>query len=259
MTRPGHATYLYCLLHRAEPPRLASMPRGLAGMARPRALRITSRLYLIVADAPLGRYGAAAINGRLHDLDWVSACALAHEAVVEHAASLGTAVPMKLFTLFSSEDRALRHMRGRRRALAAVIRRIAGRQEWGVRVRADVKAATNGQGRVTRRAVSGTQFLLRKQRDAAARRRRATPASAPVRRALGALGRDADGAKRRAIPAAASRVSGLVADVVYLVPTRGRARFLHAVTQARRALARQGYDLALTGPWPPYHFIPGSR
>ena len=257
MTRPGHATYLYCLLHRAAPPRLDGAPRGLPGMDRPRALRIAPRLYLIIADAPLTRYGAAAINGRLHDLDWVSACALAHEAVVEHAAALGTTVPMKLFTLFSSEERALRHVRGRHRALAAVVRRIAGRQEWGVRVRADVKAATNGRGRASRRAMSGTQFLLGKQREAAARRRRATPAAAPVRRALGALGRDTDGAKRRAIPAAASRISGLVADVVYLVPTQGRGRFLQAVTRVRRALAGQGYDLTLTGPWPPYHFIPG--
>ena len=254
----GSATYLYCVLHRSSAPSLDKAPVGLPGMGRPHALAVAPGLWLVAAAAPLDRYAGAAIDRRLGDLDWVSACALAHEAVVEHAATLGTAVPMKLFTLFSSEARALRHVRGRRGALARLVRRIAGREEWGVRVRA--AARTREPARPARaRPLSGTQFLLAKQREAVARRRRATPAAAPVRRVLAALGREADAAKRRAIPREASRVSGLVADVVYLVRARERPRFVAAATQSRRRLAGEGYDLDLTGPWPPYHFIPGRQ
>jgi hypothetical protein len=100
---------------------------------------------------------------------------------------------------------------------------------------------------------------MRKQREADARRRRATPAAPPVRQALSALGRISDGARRRAIPPEASRVSGLVADAVFLVATRESPRFLEAVDRTTRNLAGQGFDLTLTGPWPPYHFIPGRR
>jgi Gas vesicle synthesis protein GvpL/GvpF len=261
MTRDsiGRATYLYCLLHRPTVPPLARAPAGLPGLGAPRALAVGPRLWLVVADAPLDRYSGSAIDRRLHDLDWVSACAMAHEAVVEHAATLGTAVPMKLFTLFTTEARALSHVRRRRHALAGVIRRIAGRQEWGVRIRATAgPASASVRGHPTR-ALSGTQFLIRKRREADARRRRATPAAAPVRRALGALGRISDGARRRAIPPAASRVSGLVADAVFLVEARERPRFLEAVGRVTRSLTTQGFDLTLTGPWPPYHFIPGRR
>jgi hypothetical protein len=48
-----------------------------------RILDVDHRLYAAVADAPLDKYGAAAINKGLTDLDWVSRAAVAHEAVVE--------------------------------------------------------------------------------------------------------------------------------------------------------------------------------
>ena len=256
---PGAAVYLYCLVHRATAPRLAGAPAGLPGMSAPRAVMVTPGLWLVMAAAPLDRYGAAAIDRRLHDLDWVSACALAHEAVVEHVARLGTVVPMKLFTLFTTEARALVHVRRRRRALAQVIRRIAGRQEWGVRIRVEAAAVRRDGRPPAARALSGTQFLLRKQRAAAARLRRATASAPPVRRALRALAGLSAAARRRAIPAQASRLSGMVADVVYLVATGDRARFLAAVERTRRDLAAAGFALTLTGPWPPYHFIPGRR
>ncbi len=256
---PGRALYLYCLVHRPTAPRLAGAPPGLPGMGPPRALSVAPALWLVVADAPLERYAGAAIDRRLHDLDWVSACALAHEAVVEHVARLGTAVPMTLFTLFTTEARALGHVRRRRRVLAQVIRRIAGRQEWGVRIRLETAAARrDGRPRVAR-AVSGTQFLLRKQRESAVRLRRATASAPPVRRALRALGALSDAVRRRAIPAQASRLSGMVADVVYLVKAAEGPRFLAAAERTRRALAEQGFALIVTGPWPPYHFVPGRR
>ena len=49
------------------------------------------------------------LEARLRDLDWVSEIALAHEAVVEHFARARGAVvvPMKLFTMFSSMDKAI--------------------------------------------------------------------------------------------------------------------------------------------------------
>jgi hypothetical protein len=40
-------------------------------------------LFLVVADAPLARYGDDAIQRGLSDLDWVSRAAVAHEGVVE--------------------------------------------------------------------------------------------------------------------------------------------------------------------------------
>ena len=86
------ATYAYCVAAGATPPRLARAPRGLPEMTRPRALAVTPGTWLVVADAPLSRYGAAPIEAGLRDLDWISRCAVAHEAVVEHVARTGVTV-----------------------------------------------------------------------------------------------------------------------------------------------------------------------
>jgi hypothetical protein len=44
-------------------------------------------------------------------------------------------------------------------------------------------------------------------------------------------------------------------EAAFLVP-QTRARIFRAETSRKaRALAPQGYDLALSGPWPPYSFV----
>ena len=78
-------TYVYCVVRAAKAPRTSRVPRGLVGMSAPRILPIDGDLYAIVATAPEDRYGEAAINRGLSNIDWVSRAAVAHEAVVEHS------------------------------------------------------------------------------------------------------------------------------------------------------------------------------
>ena len=81
---PKTATYLFCVIAAARRPRAAG-----AGAHRCRAWgrcgssTSMAEPALVVADAPLNRYGEDAINRGLADLDWVSRAAVAHEAVVE--------------------------------------------------------------------------------------------------------------------------------------------------------------------------------
>ena len=67
------ATYLYCVAHSRRAPSLARAPRGLPGTGLLRALDAGDGLWLVVADAPLDRYGGAPVEARLRDLDWVAA------------------------------------------------------------------------------------------------------------------------------------------------------------------------------------------
>src|SRR5437773_5588216 len=103
-------------------------------MGRVRLLDVRGGRFLVVADAPLERYGEDAINRGLSDLDWVARGAVAHEAVVESFIGASALVPMKLFTIFTSDERALEHVRREAPRVDAVIRRVAHHHEWGVRV-----------------------------------------------------------------------------------------------------------------------------
>jgi hypothetical protein len=253
-------TYVYCLVHAGRAPRLARAPRGLPGAGRVRALEAGDGLWLLVADAPLARYGEAALESRLRDLEWVAACATAHEAVVEAAARGATALPLKLFTLFTSDERAVAHIRRLRPSIDRVIGRVAGRQEWGVRVRLDEPAARRRQAARARRATagvsSGTRFLILKKEQQQAVREALARGRADVDAAFEALADIADDARRRP-PDSVEGAARLVLDAAFLlVPARvPRFKKLARATAAR--LAGHGYELTLSGPWPPYNFVGG--
>jgi hypothetical protein len=215
-------------------------------------------LWLVVADAPLARYGSAPIERGLRDLDWVSRCALAQEAVVEHFARMGTVIPTKIFTLFTDEGRALAHVHHIRPDVDRLLARVAGREEWSLRVSLDARralaAARARGGRAGAAVTSGTAFLLLKkaQREAAREIRRA--AHADVERVFDDLARHADATRRRA-PMHADGSEHLVLDVAFLVPRRHLARFRKCAARAAARLGGRGYDLTLSGPWPPYNFV----
>src|SRR3954471_2195874 len=129
-----NATYTYCVVANPTRPRARRRAAGLPAMGPVRVLDVDRGLFLVVADAPLDRYSADAINRGLADLDWVSRAAVAHETVVESFIDATAVLPMKLFTIFTSDERALEHVRRERRRVGATARRVANHHEWGVRV-----------------------------------------------------------------------------------------------------------------------------
>jgi hypothetical protein len=251
------ATYLYCLVRADHAPSLAGVPAGLSGMKPPHALDAGQSLWLIAADAPLSRYGSAPIEKGLQDLDWVSACATGHEQVIEHFTVAGAVVPMKLFTLFSSDARALTYVQKNRRQLNATIRRVTGCREWGVRIslnRARAAAvARAGAQAAAGKASQGTQFLLlkKKEKDLTLElRENAALESAKSYQELARFGKDAC---RLPIVQGESGTS-VVLDAAFLIPALKEAGFQAAVKQLSTRLAKT-FDVALSGPWPPYNFV----
>jgi hypothetical protein len=261
MTRnDSTATYLYCVAHGKRAPSLARAPRGLPATGPLRAVDAGEGLWLVVADAPLDRYGSAPVEARLRDLDWVAACATAHEAVVEHVARTGTTIPLKLFTLFTTPERALAHIARLRPAIDRAIQRVAGREEWGVRVHLDdARARRLERERVTRATAgvtSGTRFLLVKKQTQQAVREALARGREDIDATFDSLARAADDARRR--PPDAVEGTRLVLDAAFLVPPRRLAAFKRAARARATRLARYGYTLTLSGPWPPYNFVGGT-
>jgi hypothetical protein len=255
----GTATYLYCVVKSARRPAASRGPAGLAGATAPAAVELGQALWLIVGEVPLSIYGPEPLEQALGDMAWVSDAAVAHDAVVEYCARLrgATAVPMKMFTMFSTLDRAVADMRGRRRELEAVVKRIAGCDEWGVRVMRAVPAAAPGSRRV-RSAGTGAAFLAAKKqvRDEAREAARLAAAAAEEAYAgLAALAKDV--ARRQDVPAGASTPPLL--DAAFLVPSTRRTRFKSAARRLAGECQEAGASMSLTGPWPAYNFVQPSK
>lgn len=252
------ATYLYCLVHADKAPSLRGAPAGLPGAGKPRAIDAGGGLWLVAADAPLDRYGEKPIEKGLQDLAWVSSVAVPHEAVIEHLARAGTVVPMKLLTLFNSDDRALEHVAKERRRIERVVERIEGREEWGLRVALDeltaIGKARTEANQVAERGSPGAAFLLRKKKEQDAARELLENARDRADELYEELSKKADDARRRP-PPPGEIGKRVMLDAAFLL-RRGKTKPFQAAVRAQaKKLAPLGYEITLTGPWPPYNFV----
>jgi hypothetical protein len=253
---PTGATYVYALLRRRAGPPLASAPAGVPQAGPLRALQAGEALWLVVATVPASAYGSESIDGRLRDLEWVAARAVAHDAVVAHLLGRGDLLPMRLFTLFASDERALAHFAKRRASLGRLLDKVQGREEWGVRlsferaVAGGVRDAPSGWPG-TQAVGEGRRFLRRKAAQLEARGRAASDASRTAGQLFRELRRHAADAALR--PPADPRAP-LLLDAAFLVSRDGRSRFKSAARRARARLEREGFALSLSGPWPAYNF-----
>jgi len=248
-----NVSYLYCLVHAAKRPSFARGPEGVPLGAKPRAVEADDGWWLVLSDVPAQAYDEKAIEAGLKDLDWISERALAHEQVVERATRLGPVVPLKLFTLFHDELRARAHVKKMRRKLSALRTRLTGCAEWGVRVRYEPKAR---KPLPTRPPATGAEFLQRKQALHGSARDGLKEGLARAQALLLAL---EDAAKESHLrppdPGLGTGGANLLAEGAYLVATQRAAAFRSAVKQAAKALAPEGLQVDLTGPWPAYHFV----
>jgi hypothetical protein len=246
------AIYLYCLVKSARRPSMTHVPGGLPGASRPEAVDASGGLWLVVAEAPLDTYGSGQLEQHLSDMDWVGRIALAHEEVVEVFArrNSATVIPMKLFTMFSTRQRAVADVAGRRRSINAAMRRIAGADEWGVRITRGAPAAAAP----LERPRTGAAFLAaRKQARDAVHGARVAAAEA-AHEAFDRLARLARRARRRDFDDTGGGTPPLL-DAVFLVARSHRSRFTLATRRHAAACASAGAVLTVTGPWPAYNFV----
>jgi hypothetical protein len=265
------AVYVYCLVAAVRRPSNVRLPPGLSGGTRPALTVAGDGLFIVTSDVPLDLYGPRALERRLRNLDWVAETALAHETVVERLARVErvTIVPMKMFTMFSSIDKALEDIGARRQSIDAAVARVAGCQEWGLRItkaedrgpRTEGRGAkgeerrAKGDGRGAKeKPGSGAAFLIARKalRDEARISRARSQAAAEA--AFGDLERLARDVRRRN----SEREPGSnppVLEAAFLVASGARARFNAVARRHARACAADGAELVVTGPWPAYNFV----
>jgi len=243
------ATYLYCLVQSAAAPSLRGVPASIPGAGVPRVLAIGRDVWAIVADAPLERFTGEALEQALQDVEAISRHALAHASVIEFFFRRAPVIPLKLFTLFSSDEKTRQDVRSRLAALRRMFAALRGLEEWGVRI-----VAGEVESESARTLDSGRDYLKVKKR---LHEQTVAPSRATMRAANGALrdlGRVASKARREAFPPA-GRGRPYVVGASFLVKVTRRDAWKKHTAKLGAALAAEGHRLELNGPWPPYHFV----
>lgn len=247
--------WIYAIADDAAPA-FTGGPIGVGGGAA-RPLRAAG-LMAIVGSVARSEFGEAALRQNLEDLDWLERTARAHHEVIETVAKERPVVPMRLATVYSSEEAAAGMLRERADDLRQALTRLTGRSEWGVKghvAMPDDGAA--GQHSETGDPASGpgAAYLRRRRAQLTARqdaRQEAVASAQAVHAELSRLS-----ASARVYPPQSPEIAGhpgvMVLNAAYLVAEDRAEEFGAAVTELA---ARHGaLRLTLTGPWPAYSFV----
>jgi hypothetical protein len=235
---------------------LAARP-GVAPDRSPRIVTVGS-VDAIVADVPLDEFDEETLPARLNDLEWLEAAARAHEDVLELALATTGVVPFRFCTVYRSEENLRRFVAGREDVLAAVLERVEGHVELGVKglVAAQGVVQSGEEAADAETESPGRSYLLRRQRDrrsAEESARTLADSAASAHERLSAVAVDAALLPLR--PPQDAGEERMFLNGAYLAPAgdESLAREAAALTDEYGAL---GIRFELTGPWPPYNFVP---
>jgi hypothetical protein len=211
-------------------------------------------LAAIVGVVPLEEFGEEPLRTNLEDRDWLERTARAHEAVLERTLGTTTVIPFRIATLYGDEDNLRGFMRASGDSLRALLERLEGKVELGVKAYFDRgKAVGRGAGE----AESGQDYLRRRQAEQVASRDAdafALDCARTSHEHLAAAALDAR-SNRPQSSELSGRTEQMLLNGAYLVE-RGDDRLEEAVRQLEACFGEQGVAYELTGPWPPYNFVP---
>lgn len=216
---------------------------GVDGKARIEALNC-SGLTCWVSRVPAEQFGESFAR-RLEDLDWLAAVSVQHQGVLSAIAESHDVLPARLGAVFFSDASLQQDIRRRKATLEADLRRIAGTQEWGIKVFVSPQAVV-----LPARVRSGREYLQAKS--SLLRSRRPHPSGKQIKKfahQLEHLG---------VAKAEGGRISGGARNLEYqasiLLRRRDRAKLERLVRRFSRAW-KNTHKIECSGPWPPYSFV----
>jgi hypothetical protein len=262
----GDGLWAYCVMRTGEPG-----VDGLAGIDGGVVERVEERgLAALVSCVPLADFGAGPLRDNLNDLEWLERVARAHEAVLERALAETTIVPLRLCTIYESEDGVREMLEREHDSLARAIDTLAGRQEWGVKVLADEERLTaEARSRSAEAAAledeldartGGGAYMLRRRLERHVRDAADALASELAEQVHAQLQDWASDAVALAPqnPELSGHEGRMLMNGAYLVETErvdGLRALVSDLEERHRPL---GVHIELTGPWPPYNFLAGG-
>jgi hypothetical protein len=262
----GELLWAYCVLRASDP-----QPQGVAGVGRSGALEPVhaTGLVALVGRVPRAEFGPVPLRRNLNDLAWLERVARAHEAVLDQALELSTIVPLRMCTLYESVDSVRGMLEREQDALTRALEMLDGRREWGVKMLADRARLMESARRKSADASAlepelethgeGGAYLLRRRLEREVRELADSLAAEVAAQVHARLQDWAIDAVTR--PAQNRELSGhegeMLLNGAYLVDADRIDELRQLIGDLEAQHRELGVRIELTGPWPPYNFVPG--
>jgi hypothetical protein len=175
---------------------------------------------------------------------------LEHARVVSVFFRQGTVLPFKFGTIFDTDDCLRQAVRQNRRAFGESVARLKGKAEMHVKLLVRDGALKQLQDVIVPQTVGG-EYLSKLREKAMADRERQTKAKAlsiQVHRLFNPLEEE--------ISCKRVDTDGMMIDIAHLIDSKSIEKYQNRYASAAKQL--KNCEVSVSGPWPPYHFLPGK-
>ena len=259
---PESVEYVYGIVPAALD--ASGAPAGIDG--RPVRKVVEGDFAALVSSLDAVEYAGDSIDARATDLDWLGPRAHAHDAVISWANEPGPAVPLPMWTLFTSEPGVCGMLAARAGELRATMDRIAGADEYSLRVfakPAEIRASLESLApeireaqRALEAASPGQRYLLERKLEAQKKELLRSAAESVAARVYDEIRSVAAASVLESLPrASAVAEAQAVLNAVFLVRRKEFDAFRARVSGIVAAHKDKGFHFEFTGPWPAYHFV----
>ena len=176
---------------------------------------------------------------------------LAHARVVSECFRNTTVLPFRFGTVFQNDDALRQAVRTNRKAFTRSVERLRGKSEMHLKVFVRDGGVAERVLELELPASVGGEYLTRLREKAVRQRERQTKA-----RALSVQVHKLFNPLEEEVSCKKVDRGGLLIDIAHLIDSRCIEKYQNRYSTVSRQL--KDCEVALSGPWPPYHFMPGK-
>jgi hypothetical protein len=219
-----------------------------------------------VSEVPLEDFCGPAAELRMQQLAWVGPRAFRHEAVVEQVMRYSPVLPVRFGTLFSSQESLAGFLDTHRETISQFLERMADQEEWSIKglldreqaARALASASLAAQQEKLATLPPGTRYFQERQIQSAAEKELSLWLNDTCRQVARDLRKQASDFCECPVVIREAAESGteVVLNWAFLLPRSATAAFRSQIDQVNKNHATRGLVFELSGPWPPYRFVP---
>jgi hypothetical protein len=250
--------YVYAIARAGHP--LPEGVKGVDGTTNVASLDAAG-LAAIYTPVDLVEFSQPVIDARSKDVEWLGAIGYRHQAVMAALMRGGTIIPLRAFTLFSTEESLRAHLERDAKQFGEILSRVDGKEEWTLRIEFNPEQWNEALARRVDslrslvdeidRASTGKAFLLRKKLDDERKRASREAEQQVVTEIESAV---IDKLQCATIAELRQQRAGAFPQINVLLERDEEAVLQDLQSELGAKYAPEGVTLALTGPWPPYTF-----
>jgi hypothetical protein len=176
---------------------------------------------------------------------------LEHARVVSVCFRSGTVLPFRFGTIFDTDEALRQAVRANRRTFGQSVARLRGKAEMHLKVLVRDGSLRAALADIVLPDTVGGEYLLKLREKASKDRERQTKA-----RALSVQVHKLFNPLEEEISCKRVDSDGMLIDIAHLIDSKSVEKYQNRYSSAAKQL--KNCELLISGPWPPYHFLPGK-